>query len=774
MQIGRRLVQTFIGGPEPRRRQPRGGKQLEIIPTQTLAMESMGLDQMEAFVEGRFLRPRQAAKIGQSGGTPREIAAGEFPDHQRMGEHILSFQRSGQGRERETEMVNPNRCIHQDHQADFRVLFWRGATFSPGMAPPSEARRRDASRWIKASSPKRTTAVFAVTPVCRMASAIRRSSKMRVVFIHIKVPYGYGLVNVPSGLGQGLRGSPGKPSPRRMAVLLPVFPRLALAPPAHYFNRVRERLTKLPWVEIGILLAAAVLRTVLLDIKPPHFDEGINGWFADQMRVNGFYHYDPTNYHGPLHFYAVFLSQTLFGRNLWALRLPAIIPALLAVWALLRYREFFGTAAARWAAAAMAVSPAFVFYGRYSIHESWMVLFSILLLWAVLGLWEKGERRFLFTGILALTGMILTKETYVVHAGCLILAGLVLWLWQKVLPSRPAFPIARQLWSGRDLGNALALGLLALVFFYSGNFLDWAGLKGLYETYAAWFHTGVQAGGHEKNTFRIWEKDWLNSYWVALMARYEWPALAGLLACARYIVPSDARLRYVAISAGGVLVAYSIIPYKTPWCIISILWPFYLILGAIVQEIGGTRVDSPGARISADAPVLASVAFKGHKVLRPSTLVAFLLLAVSLGMALRLNFFQFTNEKEPYVYVQTYPEIETLTKPLLEMAAKDPRAYHLRGQSVLESYYPLPWILGDFTDIGYFNTKAPPAVFDGDFVLAEKGEAAEVEPKLIGPYYKRTFRLRDAQEECVVYFREKPFRDWFQGAAPEITNPPPP
>ena len=143
-------------------------------------------------------------------------------------------------------------------------------------------------------------------------------------------------------------------------------------------------------------------------------------------------------------------------------------------------------------------------------------------------------------------------------------------------------------------------------------------------------------------------------------------------------------------------------------------------------------------------------------------------------MALRLNFFQFTNEKEPYVYVQTYPEIETLTKPLLEMAAKDPRAYHLRGQSVLESYYPLPWILGDFTDIGYFNTKAPPAVFDGDFVLAEKGEAAEVEPKLIGPYYKRTFRLRDAQEECVVYFREKPFRDWCQGAAPEITNPPPP
>ena len=73
---------------------------------------------------------------------------------------------------------------------------------------------------------------------------------------------------------------------------------------------------KLPWIEIGILLLAAVLRIVLLDIKPPHFDEGINGWFVDQMVRNGFYHYDPTNYHGPLHFYALFISQTLFGRNL--------------------------------------------------------------------------------------------------------------------------------------------------------------------------------------------------------------------------------------------------------------------------------------------------------------------------------------------------------------------------------------------------------------------------------------------------------------------------
>jgi predicted membrane-bound mannosyltransferase len=57
-----------------------------------------------------------------------------------------------------------------------------------------------------------------------------------------------------------------------------------------------------PWLILGL---AVFLRFFLLGIKPPHFDEGINGWFVDQMMKNGFYKYDPTNYHGPLHFYVL-------------------------------------------------------------------------------------------------------------------------------------------------------------------------------------------------------------------------------------------------------------------------------------------------------------------------------------------------------------------------------------------------------------------------------------------------------------------------------------
>lgn len=508
-----------------------------------------------------------------------------------------------------------------------------------------------------------------------------------------------------------------------------------------------ERLSKLPKVEIGILLLAAVLRVLLLDIKPAHFDEGVNGWFADQMTKLGHFRYDPGNYHGPLHFYAVFLSQTLFGRNLWALRLPAIISSLLAVWAILRYREFFGKGTACIAALAMAVSPAYVFYGRYSIHESWMVFFLASLMWGILGLWQKGEKRFLYTVVWATTGMILIKETYVVHVACFLLAALTLWLWQKVIPSRPAWPIARQQWTGPDWGMPLGLAVLAVVFFYSGNFQDFNLLKGLYQTFEAWFSTGVEAAGHEKTSFSLLGVEQLNYYWLALMAWFEFPALLGVLAAVGYAGVADARLRYVAIYGGGALAAFTIIPYKTPWCIISIIWPFYLTLGAVAVALFQRW----------KGPVLAA---------------GVVLFGTSLGQTIWLNFFHYTDAKVPYVYVQTYPEINRLTEPLLKMARKDPGYYHLPGQIILDSYYPLPWMLGDFTRIGYYKTDELPTAYDGDFIVGQMNQAETIEKELKGAYYKKPFHLRDAQEECVVYFREEPFREWFQNAKPEIPAKP--
>jgi uncharacterized protein (TIGR03663 family) len=514
-------------------------------------------------------------------------------------------------------------------------------------------------------------------------------------------------------------------------------------------------LKRWPWPEIAILLLAAVLRFVALDLKPPHFDEGVNGWFADQMAHTGYYKYDPTNYHGPLHMYAVFAAQKLFGRDIAALRLPAVLASLLAVWLTLRFGRFVGVNAARWAAAAMAVSPCCVFYARYSIHESWLLAFLLLTAWGILELWRCGTAAGLYALIGGIAGMILTKETYFIHLGCFLLAVPCLLVWQAISPSRPAEPLSPRRWTPPQAAGAVLVAAFVIVLFYSGAGLHWPGVAGLWETYAAWNKTGMEAdGGHAKTAYETanlsffghtWEfKTHLNYYWLALMGRYEWPALIGVVACVRLLWPAPAMLRYLAIYGSGALLAYSIIAYKTPWLLLVILWPFFFVFGALVEELREKLTAQP---LAAQLPAfLASMA-----------------IALSMMVGVRLNFLRYDDPDEPYVYVQTSREIRRLVDPLLALSARDPRGQGLAGQFILESYYPLPWMLGDFPRIAYHKDSQWPTDISADFVAAEISKAPRVEGMLREPYYRREFKLRDAQEACVAWFRVSTFQDLLRG-----------
>src|SRR5438876_3900758 len=216
-----------------------------------------------------------------------------------------------------------------------------------------------------------------------------------------------------------------------------------------------------PWLIIGL---AALLRFFLLAIKPPHFDEGINGWFVDQVVKTGFYRYDPTNYHGPVHFYVLLLAEKLLGRNLWALRLPVALVSIACVWLALKFEPLVGRSVSRFAALAMAVSPGFIFYGRYSIHEVWLQLFSMLFILGLLGVWKFGTPNYLWCAGMGLAGMILTKETYIIHLGCALIAVLVLFVANAISPLPDARP-ARQTWVYVDLAVVLASDIAVVIFF---------------------------------------------------------------------------------------------------------------------------------------------------------------------------------------------------------------------------------------------------------------------------------------------------------------------
>ena len=525
----------------------------------------------------------------------------------------------------------------------------------------------------------------------------------------------------------------------------PVESSPAVAGARRYLEDWQAALAGTDWIPWAILGLAVFLRFLLLGMKPPHFDEGINGWFVDQVVKNGFYRYDPTNYHGPLHFYVLLLFECLFGRNLWALRLPVVLVSIAGVWMMFKFEPLVGRNVTRIAALAMAISPGFVFYGRYAIHEVWLQLFSTMFILGLLGLWRFGKLNYLWYAGMGLTGMILTKETYAIHLACAILAIPALAV-SYALSRIPDAKPAKQTWTWIDLAMVLAVGAAAIVFFYSGTFFNWDGLKGLYLAFKAWTETGTAGHGHEK----AWD------YWFKMMGpsweaggenftAYELPMLAGLILCVFCQKFKNLSLRYLAIYGVGSLVAYSYVKYKTPWCIISFGWPFLFVLGGWVLLVR-------------------------PKNLRKVYVAIGILLCLSLVRSVWLNYFRCSSPTEPYAYVQTYNDIFKLSKPLLTLAKRDPAYYHLTGHLIRSSIYPLPWTLGDFDRVGYYEGGNMPANVDGDFLLVQQDKIKDVESKLKGSYYTGMMTLRNYQDPSKIFFSAKVFKEFFPGKAPDFVG----
>jgi hypothetical protein len=330
--------------------------------------------------------------------------------------------------------------------------------------------------------------------------------------------------------------------------------------------------------------------------------------------------------------------------------------------------------------------------------------------------------------------MVLTKETYIIHVGCTVIAAGLTWVLHLVRPTQDARP-ARQAWSYQDLAVVCGTAIALIVFFYSGTFFNWSGVKGLYQTFHTWFQTGQNGNGHEKAWY----------YWLMLIGRYEWPVALGLCACALAPFFKNLIVRFLAIYAIGVLLAYSIVHYKTPWCIISIVWPFLFMFGVAI----------------------VGIALK-HRLLAWITAIA--LLSASLASTIWLNYLHCTTDTEPYVYVQTYNDIWKLTRPLEQLTKHNPTYYQLVGHLIRTSTYPFPWLLGDFPKVGYYEHDNLPDKVDADFLIVQEDRIEEVEKKLHESYYTDSLTIRPYQDTSKVYFSAKVFERFFPGREPDFVG----
>jgi hypothetical protein len=118
--------------------------------------------------------------------------------------------------------------------------------------------------------------------------------------------------------------------------------------------------------------------------------------------------------------------------------------------------------------------------------------------------------------------------------------------------------------------------------------------------------------------------------------------------------------------------------------------------------------------------------------------------------------------------VQTFEDVNKLMNPLNELVARNPSNYQLTGHILVESYHPLPWMLGDFPNIGYYDDDTTPPKMDADFLLVGETRIDDVERALRGEYFTEPLTLRDAQDESMLYLSVKKFQSLFPGRKPDF------
>jgi uncharacterized protein (TIGR03663 family) len=447
-------------------------------------------------------------------------------------------------------------------------------------------------------------------------------------------------------------------------------------------------------VFIAAILLAAALRFPGLALRPMHADEAVHADKFGTLLEGGGYAYDPAEYHGPTLYYLTLPSAWLRGERRYVeideVTLRAVPAALgvALVAAHLGAGAFLGWAGAAVAALLAAISPAMVFYSRYYIHETPLVFFSFgALLAACRYVREPGAAPAFLTG--ACVGLMhATKETAPLALGCMLLA-LALTLLVDAWRGLPV-PRVSSIVRGRDTLLALFAAMAVSSLLFSSFLRHPRGILDSVRAYGIYLDRAGTASWH----FHPWD------YYLRLLVHFPsegtplWTeslilALAGIGCAAGWrqkgVPGADPRvLRFLGFYTLLMLVLYSAVPYKTPWCVLGVLHGMILLAG-------------PGA-------VLLVRAARGAAM---KALVCLVLLSASahLGWQAWSASFRFpADPRNPYVYAHTGTDVFEIVGRLKDLARAHPDGLSMPIQVISrENLWPLPWYLRGFSRVAWWN-----------------------------------------------------------------------
>jgi uncharacterized protein (TIGR03663 family) len=522
---------------------------------------------------------------------------------------------------------------------------------------------------------------------------------------------------------------------------------------------------------ISIFVVAALLRLYDLNLVPLHHDEGVNGNFLVRLVREGIYHYDPANYHGPTLYYfaAVFpwllrllfgpTAQDGYGLTTIAIRLVPTLFGLATVGLIFTLRRNLGTIATLGAALLLAISPGAVYLSRYFIHETLFVFFTLGLVVACLKFYEQARPLYLIPASICAALMFATKETAIISAGVLVIALIIAPVYRSLVGSTGASlgakkkqrkhsmtgnsfaNVIERIGGARKLATWITVALLIFVavyvLFYSSFFKNYP--KGVYDslkTFEFWTKTGKEAHKHPKVTY----------FWWLLLQESPLLVLGAIGAAVAVLKPLKSFALFSALWAFGLIAAYSLIAYKTPWLSLNFIVPLALTSGVAIEwlyeKLGRGGISKRirwyvlgGILLIAIGP-LPGLARIFDQIVAPNPWPGLLSALKQTEIhwktfipgyqTIDLNFINYDNDDRYYVYVYAHTRRETL-KLVAEINRIAQRGHQgaATGITIVSpDYWPLPWYLRDYNRVGYYGRITPSNEL---MILASSSQLAQVQ-----------------------------------------------
>jgi hypothetical protein len=182
--------------------------------------------------------------------------------------------------------------------------------------------------------------------------------------------------------------------------------------------------------------------------------------------------------------------------------------------------------------------------------------------------------------------------------------------------------------------------------------------------------------------------------------------------------------RYLTLYAALTTMAFSMVPYKTPWNLL----PFYV--GVLVL-----------AGVGFSALVRAAASRRGRAVVW-----AGLLLACShLGwQAWRAAVVYGADPRNPYAYVHTVPDAVRMATHIRELAALHPDGVRMPVSVVAPTYeqWPLPWHLRSMPRVGYWTEPEEALRLHAPVLVSSLDHTAALDAALGDGYVATLYGLR--------------------------------